>query len=179
MNWPSRRNVSMAKYRSAANPGPSPARKRMTIRRSSGAPGAPIVLAAPAAAAKPGPEAGRARGGGVGGKAERVGAPAAGGAPAEEARRSYEAEQRGRAAEADRAKHDPFGSRVPDHSVVHRYARCVSYPEWGVGSVTGIYFTGGGGDVQQWARGKFQIGVRTIPPRPPQVGGLSPPAPRP
>ena len=43
---------------------------------------------------------------------------------------------------ADRAKHDPFGSRVPDHSVVHRYARCVSYPEWGVGTVTGIYFSG-------------------------------------
>ena len=64
---------------------------------------------------------------------------------------------------ADRAKHDPFGSRVPDHSVVHRYARCLSYPEWGVGTVTGIYFTGGGDDVQQWARVKFQPGVRTVP----------------
>ena len=31
---------------------------------------------------------------------------------------------------------------MPDHSVVHRYARCVSYPEWGVGTVAGIYFTG-------------------------------------
>ena len=41
-----------------------------------------------------------------------------------------------------RPKHDPFGSRVPDHSVVHRYARCESYPEWGVGTVAGIYFTG-------------------------------------
>ena len=30
-----------------------------------------------------------------------------------------------RAAAEERAKHDPFGSRVPDHSVVHRYARCV------------------------------------------------------
>ena len=39
-------------------------------------------------------------------------------------------------------KYDPFGSRVPDHSVVHRYARCESYPEWGVGTVAGIYFTG-------------------------------------
>ena len=27
---------------------------------------------------------------------------------------------------------------VPDHSVVHRYARCLSYPEWGVGTVNGI-----------------------------------------
>ena len=60
-------------------------------------------------------------------------------------------------------KHDPFGSRVPDHSVVHRYARCLSYPEWGVGSVNGIYFTGGGDDIQQWARVSFQPGIRTVP----------------
>ena len=60
-------------------------------------------------------------------------------------------------------KHDPFGSRVPDHSVVHRYARCLSYPEWGVGSVNGIYFTGGGDDIQQWARVSFQLGIRTVP----------------
>jgi tetratricopeptide (TPR) repeat protein len=52
---------------------------------------------------------------------------------------------------------------VPDHSVVHRYARCLSYPEWGVGSVNGIYFTGEGDDIQQWARVSFQIGVRTVP----------------
>ena len=52
---------------------------------------------------------------------------------------------------------------MPDHSVVHRYARCLSYPEWGVGSVNGIYFTGGGDDVQQWARVSFQPGIRTVP----------------
>jgi tetratricopeptide (TPR) repeat protein len=52
---------------------------------------------------------------------------------------------------------------VPDHSVVHRYARCLSYPEWGVGSVNGIYFTGDGDHIQQWARVSFQIGVRTVP----------------
>jgi hypothetical protein len=86
-------------------------------------------------------------------------------ARAEEGRRAYEAEQRAREQAADQAKHDPFGSRVPDHSVVHRYARCLSYPEWGVGSVTGIYFTGGGDDVQQWARVKFSPGVRTVPGR--------------
>jgi tetratricopeptide (TPR) repeat protein len=103
------------------------------------------------------------RGGRVSRNAVKVSAAAARAARAEEGRRAYEAEQRRRAAEADRAKHDPFGARVPDHSVVHRYARCVSYPEWGVGSVTGIYFTGDGDDVQQWARVKFQIGVRTIP----------------
>ena len=80
--------------------------------------------------------------------------------------RAYEAEQRARAQAEERAKHDPFASRVPDHSVVHRYARCVSYPEWGVGSVEGIYFSDdpdGGDEVQQWARVRFSHGVRTVP----------------
>src|ERR1700760_1331269 len=103
------------------------------------------------------------RGGRVSRNAVKVSAAATRRAREEAGRRAYEAEQREREAAADRAKHDPFGSRVPDHSVVHRYARCVSYPEWGVGTVSGIYFTGDGDDVQQWARVKFQIGVRTIP----------------
>jgi predicted Zn-dependent protease len=46
---------------------------------------------------------------------------------------------------------------------VHRYARCVSYPEWGVGTVTGIYFSGEGDDIKQWARMTFAVGVRTVP----------------
>src|SRR5262249_60378418 len=61
---------------------------------------------------------------------------------------------------------DPFGSRVPDHSVLHRYARCLTYPEWGVGTVSGIYFSGdptGEEEVQQWARVRFSHGVRTVP----------------
>ncbi len=78
-------------------------------------------------------------------------------------RRAYENEQRERDHAEDRAKHDPFGSRVPDHSVVHRYARCISYPEWGVGTVTGIYFSGDEESSQQWARVSFAVGVRTIP----------------
>jgi tetratricopeptide (TPR) repeat protein len=82
---------------------------------------------------------------------------------AEEGARAYAEEQRAREQAKDRAQHDPFGSRVPDHSVVHRYARCVTYPEWGVGSVTGIYFTGDGDSTMQWARVKFQPGVRTVP----------------
>src|SRR5271167_3860486 len=84
----------------------------------------------------------------------------------EAGRRAYEAEQRARAQAADKAKHDPFGSRMPDHSVVHRYARCLSYPEWGVGTVSGIYFTGdptAEQEVQQWARVRFSHGVRTVP----------------
>jgi hypothetical protein len=104
-----------------------------------------------------------ARGGRVSASAVRASATAARKARAEEGRRAYEAEQRARQRAAERKRNDPFGSRVPDHSVVHRYARCASYPEWGVGTVTGIYFTGEGDSVQQWARVSFQHGVRTVP----------------
>jgi tetratricopeptide (TPR) repeat protein len=103
------------------------------------------------------------RGGRVTRNAVKVSAAAARQRRAEEGARAYAEEQRRRTEEADRSKHDPFASRVPDHSVVHRYARCLSYPEWGVGNVTGIYFTGGGDDIQQWARVNFQVGVRTVP----------------
>src|SRR5208283_2384998 len=127
------------------------------------------------------------RGGRVSRNAVRASAAAARTARAEAGRRAYEAEQRARAHAADRAKHDPFASRVPDHSVVHRYARCLSYPEWGVGTVAGIYFSGnpdddggngakaragssedgiGDGDASgalQWARVRFSHGVRTVP----------------
>jgi tetratricopeptide (TPR) repeat protein len=103
------------------------------------------------------------RGGKISRNAARASAAASRQARAEEGQRAYEAEQRARAAAAERTHHDPFGSRVPDHSVVHRYARCLSYPEWGVGSVTGIYFTGDGDDVRQWARVLFSQGIRTVP----------------
>jgi len=46
---------------------------------------------------------------------------------------------------------------------VHRYARCESYPEWGVGTVAGIYFTGEEDEMQQWARVQFSHGIRTVP----------------
>jgi tetratricopeptide (TPR) repeat protein len=115
------------------------------------------------------------RGGRVSKNAVRASAAAARREREEAGRRAYEAEQRARADAKERAKHDPFGSRVPDHSVVHRYARCLTYPEWGVGTVTGIYFSShpsraangsdgsDGVDVQQWARVKFSHGVRTVP----------------
>jgi tetratricopeptide (TPR) repeat protein len=103
------------------------------------------------------------RGGRVTRNAVKVSAAAARKAREEAGRRAYEAEQRARESAEDRAKNDPFGSRVPDHSVVHRYARCLSYPEWGVGTVSGIYFSGEGDDIQQWARMSFQHGVRTVP----------------
>jgi tetratricopeptide (TPR) repeat protein len=103
------------------------------------------------------------RGGRVTRNAVKASAAATKKARAEAGRRAYEEEQRARESAADRAKHDPFGSRVPDHSVVHRYARCLSYPEWGVGTVSGIYFSGDEEDSQQWARVMFSVGVRTIP----------------
>jgi tetratricopeptide (TPR) repeat protein len=106
------------------------------------------------------------RGGKVTRTAVRVSAAAARREREEAGRRNYETEQRARASAADKAKHDPFASRVPDHSVVHRYARCMTYPEWGVGTVAGIYFTedpDGGEEVQQWARVKFSHGIRTVP----------------
>jgi tetratricopeptide (TPR) repeat protein len=103
------------------------------------------------------------RGGKVSRNAVKASAAATRRAREDAGRRAYEEEQRARATAADRAKHDPFGSRVPDHSVVHRYARCVSYPEWGVGTVSGIYFSGDEENYQQWARVMFSVGVRTIP----------------
>jgi hypothetical protein len=106
------------------------------------------------------------RGGKVSRNAVRASATAARREREDAGRRAYEAEQRARAHAEDREKNDPFASRVPDHSVVHRYARCLSYPEWGVGTVAGIYFSGdpdGEEEVQQWARVKFSHGVRTVP----------------
>src|SRR3954454_865698 len=60
------------------------------------------------------------RGGRVSRNAVKVSAAAARARRAEEGRQAYE-EARRRAAEAEEdRKHDPFGARVPDHSVVHR-----------------------------------------------------------
>ncbi len=82
---------------------------------------------------------------------------------AEQGRRAYERQQAERRARTERDKYDPFHAQTPDHSVVYRYARCNAYPEWGVGSILGIYFMGEGDSVQQWARVTFEAGVRTVP----------------
>ncbi|HWE15163.1 MAG TPA: tetratricopeptide repeat protein [Solirubrobacteraceae bacterium] len=103
------------------------------------------------------------RGGRVSRNAVKASAAATRRAREDAGRRAYEEEQRAKESAADRAKHDPFGSRVPDHSVVHRYARCISYPEWGVGTVSGIYFSGDEESSQQWARVMFAVGIRTVP----------------
>lgn len=105
----------------------------------------------------------QSRGGSVSRSAVKASAAAARKARADAGRKAWEESERAREQAAEAAKHDPFASRVPDRSVVHRYARCLSYPEWGVGSVTGIYFTGDGGPGEQWARVSFHVGVRTVP----------------
>ena len=101
--------------------------------------------------------------GSISAAAMRASADAARKRRAEEGRRAYEQQQREKRAREEQQKYDPFHSQVPDHSVVYRYARCNAYPEWGVGSILGIYFTGAGDDVQQWARVAFEVGVRTVP----------------
>lgn len=103
------------------------------------------------------------RGGSVSANAVRVAGQAARRARADEGRRNYEAQKRAQEQAQHKAANDPFGNRMPDHSVVHRYARCLSYPEWGVGTVDGIYFTGNGEHVQQWARVRFSDSIRTVP----------------
>src|SRR5881227_3261593 len=62
------------------------------------------------------------RGGRVSRNAVKVSAAAARKARQEAGRRAYEAEQRARAQAEEQTRHDPFRDRVPDHSVVHRYA---------------------------------------------------------
>jgi tetratricopeptide (TPR) repeat protein len=85
----------------------------------------------------------------------RVAADAARRARAEAGRQAYEAAQADGAAQAAGAQ--------PERSIVYRYVRSVTYPEWGVGSITDISFTGDGDDIQRWARVEFSSGKFTLP----------------
>ncbi|HEY0632387.1 MAG TPA: J domain-containing protein [Thermoleophilaceae bacterium] len=87
----------------------------------------------------------------------RVSADAARRARAEEGQRAYEAAQRRGGAGAG------AGSVQPERSIVYRYVRSVTYPEWGVGSVVDISFTGEGDDIQRWARVEFNGVKYTLP----------------
>lgn len=73
---------------------------------------------------------------------------------AEAGRRNYEAQQQ-----------DPTQGHTaqPERSIVYRYVRSATYPEWGVGSVVGISFTGDGEDLQRWARVEFSGTTYTLP----------------
>jgi tetratricopeptide (TPR) repeat protein len=84
----------------------------------------------------------------------RVSADAARRARAEAGRRNYEAQQQDPAHAA---------GAQPERSIVYRYVRSVTYPEWGVGSITDISFTGDGDDIQRWARVEFSGRKLTLP----------------
>lgn len=85
----------------------------------------------------------------------RVSADAARRARAEAGERAYAAAQQRDPAEAAGAQ--------PERSIVYRYVRSATYPEWGVGSVIGISFTGEGDDIQRWARVEFSGMTYTLP----------------
>jgi hypothetical protein len=79
---------------------------------------------------------------------------------AEAGRRAYEESQR-RASEDDGTRRAT--SSAPERSIVYRYVRSVTYPEWGVGSVVDVRFSGEGEDLQRWARVEFVTGTYTLP----------------
>jgi curved DNA-binding protein CbpA len=81
-----------------------------------------------------------------------------------DAHRRRQAEAGARAYEA--AQREAPGRRAttePERSIVYRYVRSASYPEWGVGSVVDVRFTGEGDDIQRWARVQFATGTFTLP----------------
>jgi hypothetical protein len=74
---------------------------------------------------------------------------------AEAGRRAYEAQER-------QAPGRRAGTEA-ERSIVYRYVRSATYPEWGVGSVVDVRFTGEGDDIQRWARVEFATGTFTLP----------------
>ncbi|MFL5780449.1 MAG: hypothetical protein ACJ760_03980 [Thermoleophilaceae bacterium] len=74
---------------------------------------------------------------------------------AEAGRRAYEEQER--AAPGRRA-----GTEA-ERSIVYRYVRSATYPEWGVGSVVDVRFTGDGDEIQRWVRVEFASGTFTLP----------------
>lgn len=50
-----------------------------------------------------------------------------------------------------------------ERSVVYRYVRSASFPEWGVGSIVDVRFSGEGDDIQRWGRVQFGNGVHLLP----------------
>jgi hypothetical protein len=75
---------------------------------------------------------------------------------AEEGERAYAAAQR-----------EPEGTRragtQAERSIVYRYVRSATYPEWGVGSIVDVRFSGEGDDIQRWGRVEFATGTFTLP----------------
>jgi tetratricopeptide (TPR) repeat protein len=80
-----------------------------------------------------------------------------------DARRRRQAEAGQRAYEAQQADPAHAAGAQPERSIVYRYVRSATYPEWGVGSIVDISFTGEGDDIQRWARVEFAGGKYTLP----------------
>ena len=50
-----------------------------------------------------------------------------------------------------------------ERSIVYRYVKSASFPEWGVGSIVDVRFSGEGDDIQQWAQVQFGTGTHLLP----------------
>ena len=50
-----------------------------------------------------------------------------------------------------------------ERSIVYRYVRSASFPEWGVGSIVDVRFSGEGDNIQRWAQVEFGSGVHLLP----------------
>jgi tetratricopeptide (TPR) repeat protein len=50
-----------------------------------------------------------------------------------------------------------------ERSIVYRYVRSASFPEWGVGSIVDVRFSGEGDDIQRWAQVQFGSGSHLLP----------------
>jgi tetratricopeptide (TPR) repeat protein len=80
-----------------------------------------------------------------------------------DAHRRRQAEAGRRAYEASARDPQRESNATPERSIVYRYVRSATYPEWGVGSVVAISFSGEGDDLQRWARVEFAPGTYTLP----------------
>lgn len=76
-------------------------------------------------------------------------------------RRRAEAGRRAYAAQQQDPTHRT-GAQA-ERSIVYRYVRSASYPEWGVGSIVDLSFVGEGDDIQRWARVEFGSKTYTLP----------------
>jgi tetratricopeptide (TPR) repeat protein len=50
-----------------------------------------------------------------------------------------------------------------ERSIVYRYVRSASFPEWGVGSIVDVRFSGEGDEIQRWAHVEFGSGTHLLP----------------
>lgn len=50
-----------------------------------------------------------------------------------------------------------------ERSIVYRYVRSASFPEWGVGTIVDVRFSGEGDEMQRWAQVQFGGGVHLLP----------------